>query len=90
MWASIISHDVPCLVVGSKSENEPEFDPSTLPAALLAEAKMKPGGWVYEIDSKYDPSGAVPPEGTKGAWTVGDDGVPTGEYHPNPNYRADP
>jgi hypothetical protein len=60
-----------------------------LPEALLAEARTKPGGWVYEIDPRFDPNGAVPPEGIKGAWKVGDDGVPTGDYQPNPNYRPD-
>jgi len=41
----------------------------------------------YEIDSRFDPNGAVPPEGIKGAWKVGDDGVPTGEYQANPRYK---
>jgi hypothetical protein len=58
------------------------------PDALLAEARTKPGGWVYEIDARYDPDGAVPPEGIKGGWKVGLDGVPTGEYKANPNYRS--
>ena len=42
---------------------------------------------MYEIDPRFDPNGAVPPEGIKGAWTVGDDGVPTGEYQANPRYK---
>lgn len=57
---------------------------------LLAEARANPGGWVYEIDPKYaadGPDGAVPPEGIKGAWKVGDDGLPTGEYLGNERYR---
>jgi hypothetical protein len=60
------------------------------PAALLAEARKQPGGWVYEIDPRFDPLGAVPPEGIKGAWKVGLDGLPTGEYQPNPSYRPAP
>jgi hypothetical protein len=58
-----------------------------LPDALLAEAAANPGGWVYAIDPAYDPAGRVPPEGVVGAWRIGDDGRPTGEYHANPNHR---
>jgi len=54
---------------------------------MLAQAKANPGGWVYEIDGVDDPFGEVPPERIVGAWKVGDDGVPTGEYQANPNYR---
>lgn len=56
-------------------------------AALLAEGLTKPGGWVYEIADGYDPDGAVPPEAIKGAWKIGEDGVPTGAYEPNPNFK---
>jgi hypothetical protein len=66
----------------------PEF-----PAALLAEARSKPGGWVYAIDPTYaldGADGAVPPEGIIGAWKVGDDGAPSGEYVANTNYRPRP
>lgn len=60
------------------------------PPELLAEARTKPGGWVYEIDPAHapdGPGGAVPPEGIKGAWKVGEDGAPTGEYQRNARYR---
>jgi hypothetical protein len=57
------------------------------PKALLDEARRHPDGWVYEIDPQYDPLGAVPPEGIIGAWRVGRDGHPTGEFTPNPKYR---
>ena len=60
------------------------------PTDLLAQAQATPGGWVYEIDPAYAPAGAdgrVPPEGIKGAWKIGDDGQPTGEYRQNDNYR---
>jgi hypothetical protein len=58
------------------------------PSHLLTEAARTPGGWVYEIDGDQisNPDGEVPPEAIKGAWEVGDDGKPTGEYRPNPNY----
>jgi hypothetical protein len=58
------------------------------PPHLLAEAARTPGGWVYEIDGDQvaDPDRAVSPEAIKGAWAVGPDGRPTGEYKANPNY----
>jgi hypothetical protein len=60
--------------------------PREFPAAMVAEAATQPGGWVYEIDPAFDPDGAVPPEGIRGARKIGEDGLPTGEYKANPNY----
>jgi hypothetical protein len=59
------------------------------PPHLLDEASRNPGGWIYEIDGEQvsDPNGAVPPEAIKGAWAIGQDGKPTGEYTANRNYR---
>ena len=40
----------------------------------------------YAIDPEYAPAGAdgaVPPEGIIGAWRIGDDGQPIGEYRSN-------
>jgi hypothetical protein len=62
-------------------------DAHQFPAELLQAAREQPDGWVYEIDPRYDPDGAVPPEGIKGAWKVGPTGVPTGEYQANDRYR---
>ncbi len=73
----------------NKKRDSSSFDPDSLPPGLLAEAKTKPGAWVYEIDARFDPNGAVPPEGVKGAWKIGDDGVPTGEYQANPRYQPE-
>jgi hypothetical protein len=56
------------------------------PKAAVEEAKQNPGGWVYEIDQKFDPNGAVPPEGVIGAWKVDDDGIISGDFIPNPRY----
>ena len=62
------------------------------PPELLEEARTRPGGWVYVIDPAFAPDGAdgaVPPEGIVGAWKVGEDGVPTGEFEKNSRYHGD-
>jgi hypothetical protein len=58
-----------------------------LPPALVAEARKRPGGWVYEIVGGYGPDDAVPPTAVRGAWKVDDDGRIMGEFIPNPNFR---
>ena len=65
---------------------DPGANPPPFPDALLAEGARTPGGWVYAIDPAYDPAGDVPPEAIAGAWHIGDDGRPTGEYRANPGY----
>jgi hypothetical protein len=45
-----------------------------LPPALVAEARKRPGGWVYEIVGGYGPDDAVPPTAIRGAWKIDDDG----------------
>ncbi|WP_101789074.1 hypothetical protein [Nonomuraea indica] len=58
------------------------------PPGVVAAAADHPGGWVYAIDPDQvaSPDGYVPPEAIAGAWRVGDDGRPTGEYEPNPRH----
>lgn len=56
---------------------------------MVAEAKLHPNGWVYEIVGPYDPNGGVPPTAIKGAWTVDARGRLTGEFTPNPGFRPD-
>ena len=66
-----------------KRRRSSEVPARPFPPELLAEARSKPGEWVYAIDPAYAPDGldgAVPPEGIIGAWKVADDGTPTGEY----------
>jgi hypothetical protein len=60
----------------------PDFSPE-----MIAEAKANPGGHVYQIDWAYGDHEAVPREAIVGAWKVGLDGVLTGEFSENPNYR---
>ena len=73
------------LFAKSAAESRPEF-----PEAMVREARANPGGWVYEISGKYDPSGAVPPHAIKGAWRVSDRGeIVPGSYTPNPNFRPE-
>lgn len=69
--------------------NRSQSSPRRFPEALLAEARAHPNGWVYEIRAGVDPMGAVPPEDIVGAWTIDARGEPTGEYTPNPRFRAD-
>lgn len=57
------------------------------PDELLGEAKANPGGWVYEIDPRYDPNGRVPVSGIVRAWKVSVAGEPTGEVWENPEYE---
>lgn len=53
-----------------------------------AEARNHPGGHVYAIEGVYGPNDHVPPEAIKGAWAVDANGEITGDFIPNPNYRA--
>lgn len=59
-----------------------------LPPALVAEAKSRPGGWVYEIVGDYQHDDAVPPEAIRGAWKVDGEGQIVGDFMPNPNFQA--
>jgi hypothetical protein len=63
-------------------------DQRELPPALMAEARTKPGGWVYEIVGDYGPQDAVPPSAIRGAWKVNDEGEIVGDFLPNPNFKA--
>ena len=54
---------------------------------LRAQARTRPGGWLYAIDPAYDPEGRDPPQGVVGAWRVDQQGEITGTFEHNPNYR---
>lgn len=61
---------------------------SDIPADVVAQARAHPGGSVAQIDSSMlpDPNGYVPGEAVIGAYVVGPDGVPTGEFRRNPKH----
>ena len=56
------------------------------PERLLREAERNPDGWVYEIDSHFDPDGRIPLSAIIRAWKVSISGKPTGEVWVNPDY----
>jgi hypothetical protein len=47
-------------------------------------ARQAGGGWLDEVVDHHH--GRVPLEAIKGAWRLGPDGEPTGEYVANPKY----
>lgn len=55
-----------------------------LSAEIKEAARQAGGGWVDEIVGSHTPP--VPLSAIKGAWRLGPDGEPTGEYVANPNY----
>lgn len=57
----------------------------TFSASLLAEAKKLPNGYVYEIDSRFERDGAIPPWAVLRGWVIDSNGYPTGEVIENPN-----
>jgi hypothetical protein len=57
----------------------------TFPASLLAEAKRFPNANVYEIDSRFERDGAIPPWAVLRGWKIDGNGCPTGEVIENPN-----
>lgn len=60
------------------------FEPT---AQMIEEAKLNPGGWVYQIEGAFGPDDAVPPHAIAGAWAVDSSGTLTGEFKSNPNFR---
>lgn len=73
--------------LSARSAAEPRH---AFPEGMLREASANPGGWVYEISSRYDPNGTVPPHAIKGAWRVDDRGdIVPGSYTPNPSLRSE-
>ncbi|MER7014921.1 type VII secretion system-associated protein [Saccharopolyspora sp. NPDC000359] len=65
-------------------DGRPEVPPIT--PAMREEARLRAGGYIYVIDSAYDPNGDVPAHAIKGAFAVDENGE-IGDYQANPNYR---
>lgn len=64
-------------------EVSPKYPQTSFPVELLNEAAAHPGGWVYEIDHRYERDEAVPPHAIRRGWEVDLDGKPTGEFQDN-------
>lgn len=61
--------------------------------AVIEQAKLMPGGYVYEIDNSFGPfddESHIPPHAIIGAWKVDDQGYITGGFIPNENYIEPP
>lgn len=64
--------------------------PPEITEEMKAEAKNRPGGYIYCIDPNYAKdgvNGAIPPEGIIGAYPVDDAGNVIDEFQANPNYK---
>lgn len=70
----------------SKRTEQPKLSTAPTPE-IIAEAQKNPNGWVYQIDGKFGPDDAVPPEYIVGAYKIDENGRLTGEFQANPNYR---
>lgn len=53
---------------------------------MVAEAAAHPGGWVYEIDERYERDGAIPSYAVIRGWEVDSHGKLTGKSKDNPGY----
>ena len=63
--------------------------PQKLPTdELRNEAKLNPGGWVYEIHGEFTPDEDIPPQAIAGAWKVDEQGNIVGDFIPNPNFTG--
>lgn len=63
--------------------NPKQIEPSE---EVVQAAKLRPNGWVYQIEGRYASHESVPPEAILGAWKVDAKGNIVGDFIPNPNY----
>ncbi len=54
----------------------------------VEQAKRHQNGWVDQIEGKFGPDDAVPPQAIAGAWKVDGRGQIVGQYVPNPNFQG--
>ena len=54
---------------------------------VIEEALKNPNGWVYAVDKSFENIEEVPREAIKGAWKVDQNGIISGDFLPNPNYK---
>ncbi|QUQ70355.1 type VII secretion system-associated protein [Kutzneria sp. CA-103260] len=56
---------------------------------MVAEARTKPGQWLYVVDPEFDARGEVPGWGVRGGYRVDERGQ-LAEFLPNPKFRPGP
>ena len=54
----------------------------------IEEARRSPDGVVYAIEGVFGPDEHVPPEAIIGLWVVDANGLISGDFVANPNYRG--
>jgi hypothetical protein len=59
------------------------------PPEAVEQAARVPGGWVYEIYGDYGPEDTIPVEHIRRRWRVLPDGTLSGEFEPNPQFKAE-
>lgn len=72
------------------SQMTSQISPPPITDALRAQARRRPGEWVYAVDPEFEGSDRVPPEGIVGAWRSDERGEVTGDFTPNPRYVPSP
>jgi hypothetical protein len=54
----------------------------------IAHARLNPNSWIYQIDGRFAPDEAVPPQAIAGAWRVDHAGKIVGSFIPNPHHAT--
>jgi hypothetical protein len=75
---------------GPQGSPPPSADGPPITDAMRATARQQRGGWVYVIDSAFDPNGSVPGWAVAGGYPVDATGEVRPEFTANPGYRPSP